>query len=75
MPLLDFSIEDFTIIGKLMDQVHELVQYYFTDRLQVTTVKHIQKNFWPQVLVAAFASILSEVLINNTHYAAQIKGE
>ena len=58
-----------------MDQVHELVQYHFTDGLRVDRPKSIHKNVWPQVSVAAFASTLSEMLINDTHYAAQIRGE
>ena len=75
VPLLGVRIEAFTVIGKLMDQVHELVQYYFTDGLRVDTPKSIHKNFWPQVSMAAFASTLSEMLINDTHYASQIGGE
>ena len=56
-----------------MDQVHELVQCHFTDGLGVDRPKSIHKNVWPQVSVAAFAfaSTLSEMLINDTHYAAQ----
>ena len=75
MPLLDLSIEAFTVIWKLMDQVHELVQYHFTDGLGVDRPKSIHKNVWPQVLMAALGSTLSEMLINDTHYAAQIRGQ
>jgi alpha-amylase len=68
-------MEEFTVIWKLMDQVHKLVQYCFIDGLRVDTAKHIHKNLWPQVSMAAFVSTLSEVLINDTHYVAQIRGE
>jgi alpha-amylase len=68
-------VEEFTVIWKLIDQVHELVPYYFIDGLRVDTAKHIHKNFWPQVSMAAFASTFSGMLINDTHYAAQIRGE
>ena len=75
VPLFDVSIEAFTVIGELMDQVHELVQYYFTDGLRVDTPKLIHENFWPEISMAAFASTLGEMPINDTHYAAQIRGE
>ena len=64
-------MEEFSVVGKLMDQVHELVQYHLTDGLRVDTPKRIRKNLWPEFSIAAFAPTLSEVLINDTNYTTQ----
>ena len=50
MSLPDLSTENFTILGKLMDRVHELVQYYSTDGLRTATAKRIRKTFLARVL-------------------------
>ena len=75
MPLPDLNTEDSTVIGKLLDWVHKLVQDYGVDGLRIDTVKHIRKDFGPEFSMAAGVFTLGEVLINDTDYAAQYTGE
>jgi len=75
MPLPDLNTEDPTVVGKLSDWVHKLVQDYGVDGLRIDTVKHIRKDFWPEFSKAAGVFTLGEVLINDPDYAAQYTGE
>ena len=75
MPLPDLNTEDPTVIGKLLDWVHKLVEDYGVDGLRIDTVKHIRKDFWPEFSKAAGVFTLGEVLINDTDYASQYTGE
>lgn len=74
LPLPDLNTEDPTVVGKLLDWVHKLVQDYGVDGLRIDTVKHIRKDFWPDFSKAAGVFTLGEVLINDTDYAAQYTG-
>jgi hypothetical protein len=74
MPLPDLNTEDPTVIGKLLDWIHKLVQEYGLDGLRIDTVKHIRKDFWPDFSKAAGVFTLGEVLINDTDYASQYTG-
>ncbi|KAF8469430.1 glycoside hydrolase family 13 protein [Russula ochroleuca] len=71
LPLPDLDTENSTVVAKLLDWVHKLVQDYGVDGLRIDTVKHIRKDFWPDFSKAAGVFTLGEVLINDTDYAAQ----
>jgi alpha-amylase len=75
MPLPDLNTEDPTIVGKLLDWGHKLVQDYGADGLRIDTVKHIRKDFWPEFSKTVGVFTLGEVLINDTDYAAQYTGK
>jgi len=75
MPLPDLNTEDPTVIGKLLDRVHELVQDSGVDGLHITTAKRIRRDFWPEFSKAAGVFTLGEVVINHTDYAAQYTGK
>lgn len=74
LPLPDLDTENSTVVAKLLDWVHKLVQDYGVDGLRIDTVKHIRKDFWPDFSKAAGVFTLGEVLINDTDYAAQYTG-
>jgi alpha-amylase len=75
MPLPDLNTEDSTVVAKLLDWGHKLVQDYGADGLRIDTVKHIRKDFWPQFCKRVGVFTLGEVLINDTDYAAQYTGK
>jgi len=74
MPLPDLNTEDPTVIGKLLDWVHQLVQDSGVDGLHISTAKRIRRDFWPEFSKAAGVFTLGEVLIT-TDYAAQYTGK
>lgn len=71
LPLPDLNTENPTVVGKLLDWIHKLVQDYGVDGLRIDTVKHIRKDFWPDFSKAAGVFTLGEVFINDTEYASQ----
>lgn len=71
LPLPDLNTENPTVVNKLLDWVHKLVQDYGVDGLRIDTVKHIRKDFWPEFSKAAGVFTLGEVFINDTEYASQ----
>jgi alpha-amylase len=75
LPLPDLDTENPTVVGKLLDWIHRLVQDYGADGLRIDTVKHIRKDFWPDFSKAAGVFTLGEVFINDTEYAAQYTGQ
>lgn len=75
LPLPDLNTENSTVVGKLLDWIHKLVQDYGVDGLRIDTVKHIRKDFWPDFSKAADVFTLGEVFINDTEYASQYTGQ
>jgi alpha-amylase len=75
LPLPDLNTENPTVVSKLLDWVHKLVQDYAVDGLRIDTVKHIRKDFWPDFSKAAGVFTLGEVFTNDTEYAAQYTGQ
>jgi alpha-amylase len=74
-PLPDLNTEDSTVVKKLLDWVHKLVQDYGVDGLRIDTVKHIRKDFWPEFCNEAGVFTLGEVFINETDYAVPYTGK
>jgi len=75
MPLPNLNTEDSTLIGKLLDWVHKLVQDYGVDGLCIDTVECIRKDFWPEFSKAVGVFTLGQILLNDTDYATQYTGE
>jgi alpha-amylase len=75
LPLPDLDTENPTVVSKLLDWIHKLVQDYRVDGLRIDTVKHVRKDFWPDFSKAADVFTLGEVFINDTEYASQYTGQ
>ena len=75
VPPPELSTGKCAIVRMSIDRVQKLAPEYPIDGLRVDTAKRIHKIFSPESSKASFAFMLSEMLINDTHYAVRLVGE